>query len=568
MWGQARVVVSGLIAVLVFASSPALGQGALGPRLQEALAASPGENVAVIVTLADQIDPASFQSPGNGILRAAMVLALQAKAAETQGPVRQMLEDHGVTGAVSLWGVNSVAASVPPGLVQALAALPGVESVRLDATLEAPWTAAATASVPEWNLDAIRAPELWALGYTGAGIVVASMDTGVDADHPDLAARWRAGSGGWFDPNGENASPHDSDGHGTQTVGLALGGAASGSPIGVAPGAQWIAVKIFDDSGQASLSGIHQGFQWLLDPDGDAASDDAPDVVNNSWNFPGTLDQCYTEFEPDIALLEAAGIAVVFSGGNQGPDASSSVSPANNPGALATGAVDGTLSVADFSSRGPGACDGGIYPHLVAPGVDVITADLTFGGAFPDSYVVATGASFAAPHTAGAIALLLGAFPAASVAQVRQALEDSALDLGASGPDPATGHGLIDVVEAFAALEAAPPPPPCTDADGDGYPAEAGCGTQVDCNDGDPGINPAACDIKRDGVDQDCDGSDRLKGKGCPDPPPDGGGGDPPPPDDTGSEGKGKTCSDGLDNDGDGAIDCGDSDCARSKRCR
>jgi serine protease AprX len=568
MWSRASIVASGFLAAVLFTSSPALAQGSLGPKLQAALAASRGENVAVIVTLADQVDPASFQGPGKGLLRAAMVQALHANAAATQGPVRQLLEEQGVTGVVSLWATNAVAARVPPGLVHALAALPGVASVKFDATLDAPWTTVATASVPEWNLDAIRAPELWALGHTGVGVVIASMDTGVDANHPDLAARWRAGSGGWFDPNGEHASPHDSDGHGTQTLGLALGGAASGSPIGVAPGAQWIAAKIFNDSGTASLSAIHQGFQWLLDPDGNPASDDAPDVVNNSWNFPSTIDQCYTEFEPDIQLLEAAGIAVVFSGGNQGPDASSSVSPANNAGALATGAVDGALAVADFSSRGPGACDGGIYPQLVAPGVDVITADLTFGGTFPDSYISAAGVSFAAPHTTGAIALLLGAFPDASVADARQALEDSAVDLGAGGPDPENGHGLIDVVEAFAALDAAPPPPLCTDADSDGYPAESDCGSPVDCNDADAGINPAACDIKRDGVDQDCDGADRRKGQGCPDSG-GGGGGDPPPPPDSGEpEGKGKTCSDGIDNDLDGAIDCGDSDCARSKSCR
>jgi serine protease AprX len=563
MVGKSPVVSTMLVVVLTLASAPALGAGGIGPRLQEVLRSADGdEPVAVIVTLADPVDPAPLRGAARGPHRAKMIGALKARAAATEQPLRRLLDEHGVGRAISLWAVNGVAVKAAPGVVQALAALPGVASVKLDAALDAPWTAAGTASVPEWSLDAIRAPELWALGYTGSGIVVASTDTGVDVDHPDLAPRWRGGVGGWFDPNGEHASPHDSDGHGTQTMGLVLGGDAGGSPIGVAPGAQWIAAKIFDDSGQASLSAIHQGFQWLLDPDGDSSTDDAPDVVNNSWNFFETLGECYTEFEPDIEILEAAGIAVIFSGGNQGPDAASSVSPANNAGAIAIGAVDDALGVADFSSRGPGACDQGIYPHLVAPGLNVRTTDLTFGGVFPDSYVSATGASFAAPHVSGAVALLLGAFPDVSAGEVRQALEASALDLGAGGPDTDYGYGLVDVVEAFALLAAAPPPPTCSDADADGYPAESDCGAPVDCNDTDAGIHPDACDIKRDGIDQDCDGVDRTKGKACPDGGSDGGS------DGSATEGKGRTCSDGLDNDGDGLVDCSDPDCSRAKSCR
>jgi hypothetical protein len=119
----------------------------------------------------------------------------------------------------------------------------------------------------------------------------------------------------------------------------------------------------------------------------------------------------------------------------------------------------------------------------------------------------------------------------------------------------------------------------CTDLDGDGFFAEADCGTPRDCYDADAGINPAACDIKSDGIDQNCDGSDRTKGKECP---PSGGTTPTPTPTPTpsptptptptpapgGSEGKGNTCSDGLDNDGDGLFDCFDPDCAKSRSCK
>lgn len=88
----------------------------------------------------------------------------------------------------------------------------------------------------------------------------------MDALHPDLAASWRSGPNSWFDPNGEHSTPYDANGHGTQTMSLMAGGDFGGTAIGVAPGAWWIAVKIFNDADVASLSVIHQGFQWLLDP--------------------------------------------------------------------------------------------------------------------------------------------------------------------------------------------------------------------------------------------------------------------------------------------------------------
>lgn len=109
-------------------------------------------------------------------------------------------------------------------------------------------------------------------------------------------------------------------------------------------------------------------------------------------------------------------------------------------------------------------------------------------------------------------------------------------------------NGLIDLEDPACGV-----PPTCTDSDGDGYSAEGGdCGA-ADCNDADAAINPGACDIKADGIDQDCSGKDRLKGKACP------GGASP--------EGKGKTCKDGIDNDLDGATDCADTDCASAKVC-
>jgi bacillopeptidase F len=337
------------------------------------------------------------------------------------------------------------------------------------------------ASTVEPNLAVVRAPELWALGFEGQGLVVAVLDSGVDPAHVDLISRWRDGSNSWFDPNGEYASPHDATGHGTQVTGLLVGGSSGGTAIGVAPGAEWIAAKIFDDQGEATFSAIHQSLAWVLDPDGDPETDDAPDVVNNSWGLTDDVGDCVLEFQTDIELLKAAGIAVVFAAGNEGPWPASSVSPANNPAGFAIGAVDNAWILESSTSRGPSACAEAVYPEIVAPGVLVWTSDITLGGVFPFSYVEASGTSFAAPHASGALTLLRQAFPAASVAMLEQALMLSAVDLGPAGPDGSYGYGAVDLVAAHAWLDA---PTTCTDDDGDGaYEEGVGCGL-LDCDDG------------------------------------------------------------------------------------
>jgi bacillopeptidase F len=547
-------------AVAAALASGAAQAGEIDADLQQAM--QTGGDVDFIVQFTDQLDLSAFpgQGQGKGMQLAALLWALRNQADASQGSAVELLQGSGASRLIQLWSINALAATASPAAVQALAALSEVDSIKLDSTLAAPSPQPAATSTPEWNLESIRAPELWNAGYDGADTVVASMDTGVDAGHPDLAAAWRGGANSWFDPNGEHSTPYDKTGHGTQTMGLMVGGDAGGSNIGVAPGARWIAVKIFNDAGVASLSGIHQGFQWLLDPDDNPGTSDIPDVVNNSWGFPDLVGQCYTEFGTDIEVLNAAGIAVVFSGGNQG--SLGSVSPGDNPQAFAVGAVDTSLNIATTSSRGPSACDGSLFPEMVAPGVNVRTADLTFGGVFPDSYASVSGTSFSAPHVAGTMALLRQASPGASVAELEQALTGGALDLGTAGADNAYGYGLIDAVAANDLL-ASNPGPICTDFDGDGFFAEAGCGTPLDCSDSDAGINPAACDIKRDGIDQDCDGKDRASGKACPVSGGDGGGDTT-----TGTEGKGGTCSDGIDNDGDGLIDCLDSGCSKNKLCK
>ncbi|MGC9468007.1 MAG: S8 family serine peptidase [Anaerolineae bacterium] len=433
------------------------GDDKIAPSVHAAMASlQEGEMTTVIVTLVDQADLSEIPGASRAARQEGVIRALQAKAEASQRQIRALLAARQAKGKVShvasFWAFNGLAVTATRDVIQELAARADVAKITPDA-IEI--TTTQTAGLPEPNLSVVGAPELWDLGISGQGAVVANMDSGVDVSHPDLSSRWRGGANSWFDPYGEHPdTPVDLSGHGTWTMGVMVGGNEGGTAVGVAPGAEWIAVKIFDDQGGATATAIHQGFQWLLDPDGDPSTPDAPHTVNNSWTMasPG----CDLEFELDLQSLRAAGILPVFAAGNGGPDPQTSFSPANNPSAFAVGATDNSDQVYVVSSRGPSGCGEMemIFPELVAPGVSIHTTDL-YG-----SYTDATGTSLAAPHVAGGLALLLSAFPASSIAEQEAALLNSAVDLGPVGPDNDFGYGRLDLWAAYEWLLNAPTPDP------------------------------------------------------------------------------------------------------------
>src|SRR5690349_8311627 len=270
-------------------------------------APAPDPFVDVVVVMKAQLTP-DITTPHRRERLRQLEQALRKHADTSQRGARDLLgirrKEGRVTSIVPLWITNAIGARLRASVAAELARRPEVREVRLSTTIQAPSAAAAGAVEP--NVAQVNAPALWDLGYRGQGMVVASMDTGVDIGHPELAARWRGGGNSWYDPNGQHpAGPADLSGHGTQTMGVMVGGDAGGSSIGVAPDARWIAVKIFNDRGQASSTAVHLGYQWLLDPDGNPATADAPNVVNNSWTM--AAGTCSLEFQPDLRNLRAAG---------------------------------------------------------------------------------------------------------------------------------------------------------------------------------------------------------------------------------------------------------------------
>ncbi|MEU6671316.1 S8 family serine peptidase [Streptomyces sp. NPDC046727] len=267
-------------------------------------------------------------------------------------------------------------------------------------------------SVPQ-----IGAPTAWAAGYTGKGVKVAVLDTGVDTSHPDLKDQVVESKN--FTPA---ADAKDHFGHGTHVASIVAGtGAKSGGKFkGVAPDAKLLNGKVLDDSGSGDDSGILAGMEW-------AASQGAS-VINLSLGGYDTPE--VDPLEAEVNKLSAEkGILFAIAAGNEGPQ--SIGSPGSADAALTVGAVDDKDKLADFSSTGPRTGDGAIKPDVTAPGVD-ITAAAAKGsvidqevGEKPEGYLTISGTSMATPHVAGAAAILKQEHPDWGSAELKGALTGS-----------------------------------------------------------------------------------------------------------------------------------------------
>ena len=458
-------VSAALLALLsVFASPEASArEPRLSPPVLHALqTATAQDRLPIIVTLSDPEEVIALAERHGKKQRGALVRELRERARLSQDPLLRLLRLRGIDEVQSLWLINGLAFGATPALIEELLSLEDVIDVYLNETVEPPAVMPSFTHPPAgWNIRRVDAPALWSLGLRGEGQVVAVIDSGVDLTHPLVGSLWRGGNNSWFDAFGELDQPADfADatsglGHGTAVTSVLV----AGQELGVAPGAQWIAARIFHPTLVTRDSLIMSALEWALDPDGNSTTDDAPQVVNGSWGL-NAQNTCRPVYRPAIQALKAAGIGVVFAAGNSGPDPATSESPANYPESYAVGASDLNDGVADFSARGPSACNLAIYPDVVAPGVMITVANLGGGT------TVASGTSFSTPNVAGIMALLMQAFPAASISEIEAALRGSATDLQVPGPDNVAGYGLVNALAAFNHLDFTPPPVLLSPADG------------------------------------------------------------------------------------------------------
>jgi subtilisin family serine protease len=291
--------------------------------------------------------------------------------------------------------------------------------------------------VLDQSVAQIGAPEAWALGYEGDGVVVGVLDTGVDDTHPDLADSVVVSR------NFTETVAADTIGHGTHVASIIAGSGAAGDGRyrGVAPGAQLLAAKVCEDF-NCSESSIIAGAEWTV-------AEEGARVVNVSLGGQDTPG--YDPLEEAISTLTAQyGALFVIAAGNSGSSNGSIEAPGSIAVALTVGAVDHDDVIAPFSSRGL-TLDGAIKPDLTAPGVDIVAARAAgteLGTLVGEDYVMASGTSMATPHVAGAAALLVQRHPVWSAADLKVAL------VGSASYDPAStaldqGGGRVDIPAAL-----------------------------------------------------------------------------------------------------------------------
>ena len=445
----------------------------LSNRLQDVLNNTDQSTHKIVVKLTDQVDIAAmdlnfYEDKVSLQERTETVItALKEKASSTQRALVNWLDqEEGVSeGSLkTFWIANLIALEASTELITKLSHRPDIIWIDIDAKLALESYEEVAAPPPpapgnsENGLRAIRADKLWEMGYTGYGRLAMSADTGIDPAHPAIVNNWRGNFSSpefaWLDAtNSNNTTPTNCGDHGVHTLGTMVGlDRINDDTIGVAFNAQWVGSNVLCGGGTTSNIAA---FQWAIDPDGDpTTTSDMPDAINNSWFDPGVNGECNSAYVNILNAAEAVGIAIVFSAGNDGPNASTITSPKNINTSLvnsfAVGAVNGNnanLTVAGFSSRGPSICGGEgsleIKPEVSAPGQNVRSCELD------GNYGLKSGTSMAAPHVAGAIVLLREAFPTLTGAEIKLALYFTCRDLGVPGEDNTYGMGIIDVLAAF-----------------------------------------------------------------------------------------------------------------------
>ncbi len=403
---------------------------------------------------------------------------LVSTANRTQADIRSYLDKNGIN-YKSYYIVNTILVKGGDlALATTIADRSDVSAINANHgyQLEQPINPRPSTTQPQYvepNISFVKADQVWAMGITGQGTVLAGNDTGLDETHPAIAPHYRGclnpptctvwdNNYNWWDATGTYPTdPYDGFGHGTHTTGTMVGDDGAGNQIGMAPGAQTIHCKLMDDGGYATDEWITTCFQWDLAPwDLTGSNPDpskAPDAVNNSWGWPGG--GVNSNREATDALL-AAGIVAEFSAGNEGSGCQTLRSPGDFVEVFTTGSVNhaggvlpGTLT--GFSSRGPSVLDPGYFPDFMAPGENIRSS-------LPgNQYAYWGGTSMAGPHVTALIGLMWSANPAlkGQIDTTYSIIQQSVVPLTGQngsncggdysvGPNNDWGYGTIDALGA------------------------------------------------------------------------------------------------------------------------
>lgn len=303
--------------------------------------------------------------------------------------------------------VKSVSATIPSNLIPYIQSYSSVKSVEYDRKVTI------QAQTRDWGITKTNAPSAWDMNFTGKGIKIAVIDSGIST-HSDLVI---SGGVSFLD---YTTSYQDDEGHGTHVAGIIGAKNNTFGTVGIAPDSLIYAVKSLDNEGSGYMSDIVAGIDWSIAND--------MDIINMSL---GTQEDS-PALRDAVTRATNSGIIVVAAAGNDGDlSAGDSVDyPGKYENVITVGATDSNNNIAYFSSKGPSV-------DVSAPGYNIYST-LNNG-----SYGYMSGTSMASPYVAGMVALYKEAYPTYTPSQIEQALKDNSLDLGEVGRDDVFGVGLI-----------------------------------------------------------------------------------------------------------------------------
>lgn len=462
-------------------------EAAITPKLSRALEAAHTEPVPVHLCLHKHFYPAGNMQRDQACR--AMSSWTQAQQQPVLDAIAALPTPRFSRDLQPLWIANVITGKFTAGEIAQLAILPQIKCIDLDETRQLLPTASPSRQVV-WNIDRIAADQVWDAGYTGHGITVAVLDTGVNYQHIDLADHlWQHPDFPYpgYDFFNNDPDPMDDNGHGTHCAGTVAGDGSAGTNTGVAPDATIMALKFLGAYGQGTQSDAWQAIQFAVEHGAHVLSMSIGWLHDWEPNRPVWRQIMENLLSLNCTACVAAGNWGEFTPEYPVPDNINT--PADCPppwlhpsqtisggtsATIAVAASDGVDSAAAFSSHGPvtwqyqndyndypyGPQQGLIRPDVAAPGVGITSLDFSCNAGYLDGW---DGTSMATPAVAGTVALMLSKNALLTVAEIDEILETTAVGTGVK--DNLLGSGRIDAcaaVNAVSANSAAPAPPVLT----------------------------------------------------------------------------------------------------------
>ncbi len=460
----------------------------IDPDLTQKMAGySEEELIPIIINMAEHVDLDYLLLHTKNLSkkerRGLVISQLKSVAQTTQTQLLKYLQDMEKRGKVEkiipLWITNSVGVKATRRAIEQISQIQGIGAICFDPPLELidnqknqGYPALPNRAVV-WNVEKINAPGVWQDGYTGKGVVIGHLDSGVNYNHTDLADHmWDGSSLGFlhhgYDFANDDNDPMDDNGHGTHVAGTVAGDGTAGTQTGVAPDARIMAIKTSPGTGVTFIQGVQFAINY------------GADILTCSVGWEYELPWSGNWARVLGRGVYAAGVVWSCAAGNGGLNGGVHKSvpydiivpaclPApwyapngGNNSVIAVGATDASDVIADFSSWGPTYWDNSIYddypyppgllkPDVSAPGVNITSLDYASNSGYVSGW---DGTSMAAPHLAGTIALLLEKNPYLTPRQIDSIIEVTSIELGPAGRDSLYGAGRIDAYEASLAVTA------------------------------------------------------------------------------------------------------------------